>query len=218
MNVFGGGSALGPRLRDRVAHALRPGWARSVMIRRSAALLLVAVAVVVGVTGQRAKNDAPVLVAARDLLPGHTVTGTDLRELRIPVDLVPDGALRLTADSESHTVTGPVRAGEIVTESRLLSPRLPMELTGRADARLVPVRLADDTVASLLRAGDLVDVLNAQAQILAAGAIVALVPGAGPTTPTRATSNPPILLAMTETAAHRVAGAGLDVPLAVVLH
>lgn len=188
------------------------------MIRRSAALLLVAVAVAVGVTGQRAKNDAPVLVAARDLLPGHTVTGTDLRELRIPVELVPDGALRLTADGESHTVTGPVRAGEIVTESRLLSPRLPMELTGRADARLVPVRLADDTVASLLRAGDLVDVLNAQAQILAAGAIVALVPGAGPTTPTRATSNPPILLAMTETAAHRVAGAGLDVPLAVVLH
>ncbi|MGC4935597.1 SAF domain-containing protein [Gordonia sp. DT30] len=212
------GTALGPRLRDRVAYAVRPGWARSVMIRRVASGVLVAVAVVVEVGGQRATTDAPVLVAAHDLLPGQAITGTDLRELRFPVELVPDGALRLRADGEAHTVTGPVRTGEVVTESRLLSPRLPMQLTGRADARLVPIRLADDTVASLLRAGDVVDVLNAQAQILAGGAIVALVPTTAAATPTRNTTTPPILLAMTESAAHRVAGAGLDAALAVVLH
>lgn len=211
-------SALGPRIRDRIGYAFRPGWARSVMIRRTASLALVAVAVAVGVSGQRSTADAPVLVAAHDLLPGHLVTGADLRQLRYPVDLVPAGALRLSIDGEAHTVTGPIGAGEVVTESRLLSPRLPTQLTGRADARLVPIRLADDTVATLLRTGDVVDVLNAQAQVLAGGAIVALVPTPASATPTRSTTSPPILLAMTETAAHKVAGAGLDVPLAVVLH
>lgn len=218
MTLLRRGSGLGPRLRDRLAHALRPGWARSVALRRSVAVILVIAAVAVAVSGQRSNRETSVLVAAHDLTPGQTLGGDDLRPLSVPDDLVPDGALRHSADAVAHTVTGPVRAGEIVTDARLLSARLPSRLTGRADARLVPIRLADQSVAALLRAGDVVEVLTADAQVLARDAVVALVPGTAGAAPTRASSTPPILLAMAQSAAHRVAGAGLDVPLAVVLH
>jgi Flp pilus assembly protein CpaB len=181
-------------------------------------LVLVAAAVTVGIQGQRTETQTSVLVAAHDLAPGRTLVAADLRQQSVPVDLVPKGALRLSADGEGHTVTGPIGSGEIVTGSRLLSPRLPVQLTGDADARLVPVRLADDTVASLVRAGDVVDVLTADTDVLAGGAIVAVVPNTAGASPTRASATPPILLAMGRAAAHRVAGAGLDVPLAVVLH
>ncbi|MEP9393943.1 SAF domain-containing protein [Gordonia sp. VNK1] len=211
-------TTMGPRLRDRAAHAMRPGWARSVAIRRTMSLVLIAAAVAVGLHGQRTETHTSVLVAAHDLAPGHALVAADLRQQSVPVELVPEGALRLAADGEAHTVTGPIGSGEIVTGSRLLSPRLPVQLTGDDDARLVPVRLADDTVASLVRAGDVVDVLTADTDVLATGAIVAVVPTAVGASPTRASATPPILLAMGRTAAHRVAGAGLDVPLAVVLH
>ncbi|MFT4127270.1 MAG: SAF domain-containing protein [Gordonia sp. (in: high G+C Gram-positive bacteria)] len=216
--IFGGSGSLAPRWRDRVGYALRPGWARSVAIRRTVSAILVIAAVVVGVAGRGHTAADHVLVAARDLLPGHSLTGADLTSAEFPPDLLPGGVIRLRADAQGRTVTGPIRAGEIITDGRLLSPRLPRQLTGRPDARLVPIRLADDAVAALLRAGDVVDVLTADAQVLARDAIVALVPAVASTSPTRASSTPPLLLAMNETAAHRVAARALDAGLAVVLH
>lgn len=218
MQRFSRGS-LAPRLVDRIGHAVRPGWARSVLIRRAAAVALVIAAVAVSVAGQRGGQDGSVLVAAHDLLPGRTLAADDLTTRRVPTDLVPPGALRLSADGVGRTVVGRVRAGEIVTDTRLLSPRLPGQLTGRRDARLVPVRLAEESVSSLLRAGDVVDVITTEADVLARAAIVATdTPAETPSRTAGRTAAAPVLLAMDADSAHRVAAAGLDTALAVVLH
>ncbi|GAB93487.1 SAF domain-containing protein [Gordonia rhizosphera] len=225
--------ALSPRLVDRVRHAMRPGWARSVVVRRTVSAVLVIAAVVVTVAGHRSAQGRAVVVAAHDLLPGHALVGDDVTVREVPGALVPHGALRLTADGLGRTVAGRVNAGEILTDARLLSSRLPRGLTGRDDARLVPVRLADESVTSLLREGDVVDVLSADdahddgdddsgasTAVLATGAVVALTATAadGEVLTGRGTRSRPVLLAMDEAAAHRVARAGLDASLAVVVH
>ncbi len=226
--------ALSPRLIDRVRHAMRPGWARSVVVRRTVSAVLVIAAIVVTVADHRSAQGRAVVVAAHDLLPGHALVGEDIAVREVPGALVPHGALRLTADGLGRTVAGRINAGEVLTDARLLSSRLPRGLTGRDDARLVPVRLADESVTSLLREGDVVDVLSADdtnddgdddsgassTAVLATGAVVALTATAtdGEVLTGRGTRSRPVLLAMDEAAAHRVARAGLDASLAVVVH
>lgn len=212
-------TGLSARWRDRLGHALRPGWSRTVLVRRGAAIILLAAAVVVGVAGQRTTGEQPVLVAAHELRPGQPLTAEDVKVVRVPSSLLPEGALVSEAEGLGRTVAGRVRAGEFVTDARLLTARLPADLTGVDDARLVPVHLADETLTPLLRSGDVVDVLSPDAEVLARGAVVA-VPGgeSGNGGLTARASARPVLLAMGESSAHRVAAAGLDAPLAVVLH
>ncbi|MGV9710803.1 SAF domain-containing protein [Gordonia sp. NPDC003424] len=226
--------SLSPRIVDRVRHALRPGWMRSVIVRRTAAVALIVASIAMTVAGHRSTQSRSVVVSARDLMPGQTITASDLAVRAVPGGLIPSGALRLTADGVGRTAAGHLGAGEIVTSGRLLSSRLPIQLTRRDDARLVPVRLSDDSVVSLLREGDLVDVLagtpdiqddsgardSSPTAVLARNAVVALTTTS---TDDRAltggrSGTRPVLLAMDEAAAHRVAAAGLDTPLAVVLH
>lgn len=219
-------SELSPRLVDRVRHLTHPGWARSIIIRRAVSTALVIAAIITAVVDHRSDESRAVVVAAHDLLPGHTVAPEDLTVTSAPGGLVPTGALRMTADAIGRTLVGRVRGGEILTDVRLLSAHLPTQLTGRRDARLVPVALADDTVASLLREGDVVDVLtvrdnaSAPSAVLARGAIVALTVGPGSASALSPGSGPgrPVLLAMDEGDAHQVAAAGLDGPLTVVVH
>lgn len=219
-STFSARSSLGPRLRDRLGSALRPGWTRSLLIRRVAATALVVAAVVMGVAGTRADGDVEVLVAARDLLPGRVVEAGDLQPRRVAGATVPDGVLTDVGPALGRTVTGRVRGGEIITDARLLTSHLPADLTGVNDARLVPIRLSDDAVTSLLRPGDVVDVLTEKSEVLARRAVVALHAADSQSTgiaPSRATAAP-VLLAMDAASAHRVAAAGLDTSLAVVLH
>lgn len=209
---------LAPRWRDRLAALLRPGWVRSVVIRRTAAVGLIVLAVAFTLSDHRSQAAQSVVVAAHDLLPGQNLTASDLGIRRIPGPTAPSGALRLSADGVGRTVASAVRAGEVITDVRLLSPRLPVSLTGRDDARLVPVRLADDAVAALLREGDVVDVLGETSDVLAHNAVVALGQGRRPTSVTSAAASHPVLLAMGSTQAQRVAAAGLSSALTVVLH
>ncbi len=212
---------LAPRFIDRVRHLARPSWTRSVVVRRVAAIVLIVAAVGVGMSGQADDAGRAVVVAARELHPGVRLSAADVSVSRAPGALVPDGALRLTADGIGRTVVSHIRPGEILTDARVLTPRLPRQLTGRAFARLVPVRPADTSVGSILREGDVVDVLSPDSVVLARGAIVALTAGisrsAGPLAGS-GTATAPILLAMDERSAHRVAAVGLDSALALVLH
>ncbi len=211
---------------DRVRHALRPGWARSQLVRRIVAALLVLAAAAAGVRERISGDWHEVVVAATALRPGAPVTGTQVRTARLPPDTIPEGALRATADALGATVTGPVTTGEVLTTARLLSSRLPERLTGDPRARLVPVKPADDAVASLLRVGDAVDVIagaeertragpaQSGAETLAEGAIVALVPeNARPGGGRHAL----VLLAMGRQEAAAVAAASLTRALTVVL-
>ncbi|WP_232718726.1 SAF domain-containing protein [Gordonia metallireducens] len=211
---------LGPRLRDRLGSALRPGWMRSLAVRRLVAVALVVAAAVIALAGTRADGEFEVLVAARDLLPGQVVAADDLATRLVAGSTVPAGAISDTELAAGRTVTGRVRTGEILTDTRLLSSRLPADLTGVDDARLVPVRLSDEAVTSLLRPGDVVDVLTDSEEVLARRAVVAMHTGQDSPTgfPAGRSTVAPVLLAMDVAAAHRVAAAGLDSSLAVVLH
>jgi Flp pilus assembly protein CpaB len=216
---------LAPTIADRIRHALRPGWTRSLLLRRVCAVGLLVVALVASLTAGRTEELRSAVVAARDVNPGHRLTADDLTIRDVAPDMLPAGALTQVSDLTEKTVTGPVRSGEIVTDARVLSNRLPMELLQRADARLVPVKLADTAVIDLLREGDVVDVLSidessedqpSATRVLAKSAVVALV--SQPTGSRTGADARLAILALPERDAHVVAAATLTAPITVVFH
>ena len=183
-------------------------------IRRAVAITLIVCAAAVTVTQQQGQPSSTALVATRDLRPGESLTINDVRSTPVPEHLVPTDSVA-PDDLVGRHVTGLVHAGEIIARHRLLDSRLPSALIGRPDARLVPVRPADDTLATFLRAGDLVDLLSEDDRVLARGAVVAV----SPDSDRRASTDPgTVLVAMGEDDAHIVAAAGLREPITFVLH
>lgn len=196
-------------------------------------MVLVGAALTSALIAHRGTRLATVMVAGRDLAPGTELAAADLRVAEVDPSSVPPGALRMTRDGIGRTVTGPVHVGEILTDWRLLSTRLPALLAKDPAARLVPVRLADDAVIDLLRTGDVVDVLTESddesaagdvparrasrhdGTVLVRGAVVAVVPAHRTTRDSRA---PVVMLAMREADAHAVAGTALAAPVTVVFH
>ncbi len=151
---------LDPTLADRLTALTRPGWARTVAVRRAIAAGLVGVAAVSAVTGGASDDRTRTVVAARDLRPGQTLTVDDVTVVERDASQLPSGALTDPAEALGHTLAGPVPAGEVLVGVRMLGPRLAAATTGDSAARVVPVRLADPGVGDLLREGDLVDVLT----------------------------------------------------------
>jgi Flp pilus assembly protein CpaB len=102
---------------------------------------------------------APVLVAAHDLPAGRTLTAADLRSASWPIRVTPSGGLGPAAAPAllGRMLAGPIRAGEPLTDTRVLGPGL---LAGQpAGTVALPVRLGDPAAAAFVRAGDRVDVL-----------------------------------------------------------
>jgi pilus assembly protein CpaB len=152
--------------------------------RRLLAAVLAAAAAALGLAAARPHpREAPILVAARDLPGGTTLTTADVRLRALPVHAVPDGAVRRAA---GRTLAGPVRRGEPLTDVRLRRGTLLDETDPGAVA--TPVRLADAAVVRLLHPGDRVDVLAARAEgplparTVAAAVPVVAVPRPGPDT------------------------------------
>lgn len=120
-------------------------------------LVAAAVATALGTVAPSAQPAVAVVAAATDLPAGTVLDVGDVVPVLLPHDVVPAGALRAVTDAVGRHLAGPVRAGEALTDVRLLGSGL---LTaGRHVA--VPVRVAEPAVAALLRAGDRVDVLAA---------------------------------------------------------
>jgi Flp pilus assembly protein CpaB len=145
--------------------------------RRLLAALLTGVAVLAGVRAVAAPPEAtvPVVVAARDLPAGSTVSADDLALIEFRPGSEPAG---LVTDPTGRLVTSPVRRGEPLTDVRLLGPSL---TEGRPGMVATPVRLPDAATAALLHTGDLVDVLAADPQggptdLVATSALVLAVP------------------------------------------
>lgn len=197
----------------------RPGRPRTATLRRLTAVLLVLAAVILAVTERHRDRHDFAVVASRALAPGMELTSGDVQLIALPAGAVLPGTLHRLDQAVGARLTGAIGAGEPVTATRLLSSRLPSALTGDPRARLVPVRPADAAVAGLLRAGDVVDVLDEHAGVLAAGAVVAVPAGsAGRGTAGPGSLPPPVLLALGEKAAHRVAASSLANSLTVVMH
>lgn len=158
--------------------------------RRLLAAGLAAIAVAAGIHAVEPAEPVtvPVLVAARDLAAGVPLAAADLEVRALPEALVPLGVLQPGDETVGRLLTGAVRAGETLTDVRLLGPSLVDGLSAGAVA--TPVRVADAGVAGLVRPGDRVDVLATPAtldaevgatHVAASGVIVVAVPD--PSTP-----------------------------------
>jgi pilus assembly protein CpaB len=168
-----------------------------------------------------------IVVAARDLSAGQVLVAGDLTVLRLPPAASPDGAVSEPAALTGRTVAAAMRRGEPITDVRLVGPGL---LRGDTGLVAAPVRLADAAATSLVRPGDLVDVLSAagvgatgqaaagapSARLVAVGARVLAVPPAGDQ-PVSADDGALVVLAVSPDTARALAGAAAAERLSLVI-
>ena len=156
-------------------------WARTILLRRTAAALLavLAVALAAATLAQDPEHTAPVLVAARDVPAGATLGGDDVRIRAVPAAYVPTGALHDTGAAVGRVLAGPARAGEPITDVRLVGRENTLLATGDPNTEAVPVRLTDAAVADLLRPGSRVDVVGDSAVLAEDGVVVTVRPSEG---------------------------------------
>lgn len=138
-----------------------PNWRRVAYARRVAAAALTVLALVLALTPATGDDVTVVLVAARDLEGGTRLSPTDVTAARFPAALAPAAALPADTAVDGRVLAGPVRAGEPLTDVRLVSSELMAHMTGDPTAVAVPVRLADPGVAALLVPGGRIDVVTA---------------------------------------------------------
>jgi len=136
------------------------------------AALSVGVAVVAGLQATRPSPPptVPVTVAAHDLASGTTLRPHDLVVRHVPAALAPVGT---TADADGRTLAAPVRAGEPVTDLRLVGPSIVAGYPGRV---ALPVRIADGDAVALLRPGDHVGLVAADPRSGTASSVAVDVP------------------------------------------
>ncbi len=96
-----------------------------------------------------------VVVAARDLTGGTVVRADDVRTVQMPPDVVPAGAFSAEAAALGASVAAPMRAGEPLTDRRVLGAALVDGYPAGTVAS--PVRIEDADVVALLRPGDRID-------------------------------------------------------------
>lgn len=217
------GDSLNPTVLGRLT-ALRPDWSRTRAARQTLAAALVLLAAAAAWRDDPHADHTEVVVASGDLSPGTALTRDDVRlESRRETE-VPDGAQTDIDAVVGATLAGPSRRGEIVTDIRLLGPRL-AESSAGPGARIVPVPLADPAVLDLIRVGDVVDIVAApvsadadsDARLIATDAVVVLVSeqGDGLGAPG---GDRVVLVALPAAAARTVAGAALVSAVTVTLH
>ncbi|WP_067710453.1 SAF domain-containing protein [Nocardia yamanashiensis] len=208
-------------IRVRGVAEMRPGWVDAVSVRRIVAVALVVVAGVIAVREDPSERRVEVVVAARELPPGHVVEAGDLRVVDRAADTLPNGVAREAGAVVGATLAGAVTEGEILTDLRVVGTRLAGVAAGDGDGRIVPIRLADKAVAEVLRAGDRVDVVAGEesggrgARLLASDAAVVLVSGVGSA---GRDQERVVLVALDARRAAVVAAASLRSALTVVFH
>lgn len=190
--------------------------------RRLLAALAAATAVAAGLqaaTGPPAPR-ALLIVAAHDIPGGTAVSTSDLARVAFDPSSVPVGVIATSAEALGRTTATPVRAGEPITDVRLVGGSM---LTGYPGTVAVPVRIGDPGAVALLQIGDHVDVLAADPQgrsgavVVAAGAPVIAIPlqeeaGAA------VVSGGLIVLAVTDGTAQDLAAAGVSAYLSLVIN
>lgn len=149
---------------------------------------------------------APVVVAAHAVAAGTALTSTDLRLVRMPVAVVPEGAATDPGDVVDASTAVPLTAGTPVLPGLLADD----DVLGPPGTVVATVRFADPAVAGLLSPGMRVDVLSATPE-----------GGPGGVVATRALVLPAVRRADSADGALSLAGSGDDsvpVLLAVAPH
>ena len=155
------------------------------------------------------------MVAAHDLASGTVLAADDLRRTRLPEASAPAHSVRQVDDAVGHSVAGPMRRGEVVTDRRVVDAD---RMSGfPADAVLATVRLADADSLSNLRVGDHVDVMavdpdgGAKTEVVARSVEIVTLPPSGDDS-----GGVPVAVATTEDSALRLAERALDARLSVL--
>jgi Flp pilus assembly protein CpaB len=210
----------GSRTLSRSVHLRHRRLRRAVLARRRPlAAVAAALAALVGLQSM-APPEAPahrVLTVAHDVPGGTVVDRTDLTWTDFAPGTAPEGAVESVADAVGRTTTGPVRAGEAITDVRLVNGSL---LDGYPGAVAAPVRIGDAGAVGLLRIGDRVDVIAADPQgareavVVASAVPVVALPRAGDTP---LASGGLVVLAVTDETARALATAAVSAYLSVVL-
>jgi Flp pilus assembly protein CpaB len=163
---------------------------RSALARRrrllAAGLLAGSTAFAISAVSPSPPATAVVLAAARDLAGGATIQAGDLQRVALSPHVVPAGTVSDPARLTGRVLAVPVRAGEAITDVRLVGPSL---LAGYGEQLVAaPIRIADAGAARLVRPGDVIDVLaadeaaastGAAARLVASSVRVVVVPGDG---------------------------------------
>jgi Flp pilus assembly protein CpaB len=200
-------SALG-RNRVRVRRAV-------LAKRRPLAAGAAALAVFTSVSAARppAPETEPVLVAARDLPAGTALAPDDLRVVDRELGTVPTGAVRGSPSAlAGETLTGPMRAGEALTDWRLVESLSAGAVP--AGQVLTSVRLADPAALVLLEPGLRIDLVAADpagegtASVVASDALVVAVPDSEDAA-AEVAGGPVVVLAVPEGTAVRLADAAV---------
>ena len=160
-----------------------------------------------------------VLTASRDLPSGTVLAPGDLEAVPFDPDTVPSGVIASRSAAVGRTTAGPVRAGEPVTDVRMVSGSLLAAFPGDV---ATPVRIGDPAAVALLEVGDRVDVLAADPQgrseavVVAEDAPVIAIPRAE--SPSVATPGALVVLATSDETAREIATAAVARYLSVVLN
>lgn len=148
--------------------------------RRLLAALFTGLAVLAALNALTASPDTTaVTVASHDLRSGHVLTAADLRTAHVPLDAAPEHALEHD-EAIGRPVAGPMRAGEPLTDYRVLQPGT---MAGYdKGAVLTTIRVDRSDGAANVQPGDRVDIVavdpdgNSQAEVIARGVEVVTVP------------------------------------------
>jgi pilus assembly protein CpaB len=161
-----------------VGKGRRPAWQRT-RLRRILSAGLVAAAAWLAMSAFLPKTPPrgiPIVVVARDLMPGHVLTGSDLAVADWPRDLGPGGAVADPRALVGKALGAAMSRGEAVTAARVRGPGL---LTGaRTGLVAAHVRLADPAMAAMATPGDRVDLISSAGQVAAADVVVLAVDAA----------------------------------------
>jgi hypothetical protein len=194
------GDSLIPSVLTRLL-AARPHWLRTPAARRIAAGALVILAAVIALRSDPDGDRTEIVVAARDLASGVELTADDVRLENRTAATVPEGAQSDVGAVVGATLAGPTRRGEVLTDVRVLGPRLAKSVAG-PDARIVPGPEGGDA--------------DARPQLLATDAVVVVVSekpkGAG------TGSDRVVLVALPAHAANDVAAAALLQRVTLTFH
>lgn len=128
--------------------------------RRKLAVLAVLAAVLTGLAAAAPEGPPTVSVvrAAEALEGGVRLGADDLEVAQLVAADAPDGVVSDPAELVGRVLAAPVPRGQVLTGLAIVSARAS---PGRV---LAPLRLSDPDAVALLRAGDVVDVLAADAQ------------------------------------------------------
>lgn len=183
--------------------------------RRLLAAICTGLAVLAALSALRTSpSGTAVLVASRDIASGHVITADDLDTKPVPASSVPAHPLSRSA-AIGRRVAGPMRAGEALTDYRVLRADA---LKGYgADSVLTTVRVAEADGLTGIQVGDHVDVVavdpdgETKATVVARKVEVVTVPAA-----TGDTDATPLGIVTSEDVALRLATAALESRFSVV--